>query len=75
MFGIGPQEAVVILLLLVVVFGPAKAAGIVSDLGHWVNEARRPVEEFKEELSTTTEEAFGHKKEKEPDPKKKEATV
>ncbi len=50
MFGVGPQELVVIVLLLLVVFGPIKAASMARDLGRFVNEARRPVEEFKDEL-------------------------
>ena len=56
MFGIGPQEVVIIVGLILVIFGPAKAAGIARDLGRWVNEARRPVEELKEELASSVEE-------------------
>ena len=56
MFGIGPQEVVIIVALILVIFGPAKAAGIAKDLGRWVNEARRPVEELKEELASSVEE-------------------
>ncbi len=50
MFGVGPQELVVIVLLLVVVFGPGKAVSMARDLGHFVSEARGTVEEFKGEL-------------------------
>jgi|SRR5829696_8553978 len=53
MFGIGPQEVVLIVLLLLVVFGPAKAAGMARELGQWVNEAHRPVEELKNELASS----------------------
>jgi len=49
-FGVGPQELVVIVLLLLVVFGPIKAAGMVRDLGRFANEARGHAEEFKGEL-------------------------
>ena len=56
MFGIGPQEVVIIVALILVIFGPAKATGIAKDLGRWVNEARRPVEELKEELASSVEE-------------------
>ncbi len=56
MFGVGPQEVVIIVALVLVIFGPAKAAGIARDLGRWVNEARRPVEELKEELASSVEE-------------------
>ena len=57
MFGVGPQEVVIIVALVLVIFGPAKAAGITRDLGRWVNEARRPVEELKEELASSVEES------------------
>jgi Sec-independent protein translocase protein TatA len=52
-FGVGPQEVVIIVALVLVIFGPAKAAGMARDLGRWVNEARRPVEELKEELASS----------------------
>ena len=54
MFGVGPQEVVIIVALVLVIFGPAKAAGLARDLGRWVNEARRPVEELKEELASSS---------------------
>ena len=50
MFGVGPQELVVIVLLFVVVFGPGKAVSMARDLGRLANEARGHVEEFKGEL-------------------------
>ena len=50
MFGVGPQELFVIVLLFVVVFGPVKAVSMARDLGRFVNEARGHVEEFKGEL-------------------------
>ena len=50
MFGVGPQEVVVIVLLLLVVFGPGKAVGMARDLGHFANTARDQVEEFKDEI-------------------------
>ena len=50
MFGIGPQELVVIVFLVLIVFGPGKVGHMARDLGRWVNEARSSVEEFKEEL-------------------------
>src|SRR5215216_1184107 len=53
MFGVGPQEVVIIVGLVLIIFGPAKAAGIARDLGRWVNEAHRPVEELKEELASS----------------------
>ena len=56
MLSVGPQEGVSIVGLILVIFGPAKSADISRDLGRWVNEARRPVEELKEELASSVEE-------------------
>jgi Sec-independent protein translocase protein TatA len=54
-FGIGPQELMIVALLLLIVFGPRKASSIARDVGHFVNETRRPVEEFKAELAAVVE--------------------
>jgi len=50
MFGIGPQELVLIGLLALVIFGPSKLPQMARDLGRFVTEARRSVDEFKDEL-------------------------
>ena len=50
MFGVGVQEMVLIGLLFLVIFGPSKLPQMARDLGRFVNEARRSVDEFKEEL-------------------------
>jgi Tat protein translocase TatB subunit len=50
MFGIGAQEMVIIGLLLLVVFGPAKLPGMARDFGRFVFETRRSIEEFKNDL-------------------------
>jgi TatA/E family protein of Tat protein translocase len=42
MFGIGPQELIIIGLLVLVIFGPKKLPGMAKDLGRFVNEARIP---------------------------------
>jgi Sec-independent protein translocase protein TatA len=70
-FGVGPQEVVIIVGLVLVIFGPAKAAGIARDLGRWVNEARRPVEELKEELASSVAE---YKDEDRPSAREKQKT-
>ncbi len=49
MFGVGPQEVVIIVLLLLVVFGPGKAMSMARDLGRFVSGARSTVEEFKDD--------------------------
>jgi Sec-independent protein translocase protein TatA len=54
-FGVGPQEVVVIVVLLLVVFGPGKAVGMARDLGRFANTARDQVEEFKDELLSLPE--------------------
>jgi Sec-independent protein translocase protein TatA len=53
-FGVGPQELIVVVLLVLIVFGPAKAAGVARDLGRFAGEARGQVEELKGELATTS---------------------
>jgi Sec-independent protein translocase protein TatA len=60
-FGIGPQEVMVIVLLLLVVFGPGKAVSLARDLGRFANEARGQVEDFKDELLHSEEDRDGSK--------------
>ena len=55
MFGIGPQELLIIGLLFLVIFGPMKAASMARDLGRFVNGANRTVEEFNEEILSEEE--------------------
>ena len=50
MFGIGGQELIIIGLLFLVIFGPSKLPQMARDLGKFVNEARRSMDEFKGEL-------------------------
>jgi len=52
MFGIGGQEIVIIGLLFLVIFGPSKLPQMARDVGRFVNEARRSIDEFKEELTS-----------------------
>jgi sec-independent protein translocase protein TatB len=49
-FGIGGQELVIIGLLFLVVFGPSKLPQMARDLGRFLSEARRSMDEFKDEL-------------------------
>jgi sec-independent protein translocase protein TatB len=49
-FGIGVQEMLLVGLLFLVIFGPSKLPEMARDFGRFVNEARRSVEEFKEDL-------------------------
>lgn len=50
MFGVGPQEVLVIVLLLLVIFGPDKAVGMARDLGRFASDSRDQLETFKGEL-------------------------
>jgi Tat protein translocase TatB subunit len=59
MFGVGFQEVLLVGLLLLVLFGPSKLPQMARDFGRFVNEARRSVDEFKEELMS--EEPDGRK--------------
>jgi sec-independent protein translocase protein TatB len=65
-FGIGMQEMVIVGLLFLVIFGPSKLPAMARDLGRFVNEARRSVEEFKEDL--VSEEEGGRELRKSRDP-------
>ena len=49
-FWIGFQEVLVIGVLFLILFGPSKLPQMARDLGRFVNEARRSVDEFKSEL-------------------------
>ena len=56
MFGVGPQEIVIIALLVLVIFGPNALPKMARDLGRFVSEARRSIDEFKEELTAVPDE-------------------
>lgn len=56
MFGIGGQEMVIIGLIFLVVFGPSKLPQMARDLGRFVSEARRSMDEFRGELLLGDEE-------------------
>jgi Tat protein translocase TatB subunit len=55
MFGIGGQEIVIIALLFLVIFGPSALPRMARDLGRFVTEARRSIDEFREELTAADE--------------------
>ena len=50
MFGIGPQELLLIGLLVLLIFGPAKGSGMARDLGRFVTGAQRSVDDLKSEF-------------------------
>ena len=57
MFGIGMQETVIVGLLFLVIFGPSKVPSMARDIGRFVNEARRSIEEFKEDIVSEEEDS------------------
>lgn len=61
MFGLGGSEIVIIGLLFLLIFGPSKLPQMARDIGRFVGEARRSIDEFKDELTV------------EPDPDEKPA--
>ncbi|HLL97832.1 MAG TPA: twin-arginine translocase TatA/TatE family subunit [Rubrobacteraceae bacterium] len=64
MFGIGGQEIVIIALLFLVIFGPSKLPQMARDLGRFVSEARRSIDEFKDELTAASDEDEEEKRKK-----------
>ncbi|MGB3681578.1 MAG: twin-arginine translocase TatA/TatE family subunit [Rubrobacteraceae bacterium] len=56
MFGIGPSELVIVGLLFLVIFGPSKLPQMARDAGRLMGEARRAMDDFKEELTAAGEE-------------------
>ncbi len=56
MFSIGIQETVIIGLLFLVIFGPNKLPGMARGFGRFVSGARRQLDEFKSESTSTEEE-------------------
>lgn len=51
MFGVGPTEMAIIGLLFLLIFGPGKLPQMARDLGKFVSEARRSIDEFKSEIT------------------------
>ena len=52
MFGIGPQELIIVALIALVVLGPRRLPQMAREVGHFVREARSSIEEFREELDS-----------------------
>jgi TatA/E family protein of Tat protein translocase len=61
MLGVGGSEIIIIGLLFLLIFGPSKLPQMARDIGKFVGEARRSIDEFKSELTV------------EPDPDEKPA--
>ncbi len=52
-FGIGFNELILVGLLFLILFGPSKLPQMARDIGKFVSEARRSMDEFKSELIST----------------------
>jgi Tat protein translocase TatB subunit len=66
-FGIGMQEMVIVGLIVLVIFGPKNLPGMARDVGRFVSDARRSVEEFKEDLVSEEEDGQEPLKGRDPD--------
>ena len=62
MFGVGAQEMVIIGLIALVIFGPSSLPKMARDVGRFVSEARRSIDEFKEELTSVEDDEDDDKK-------------
>jgi sec-independent protein translocase protein TatB len=52
MLGVGGSEIFIIALIFLVIFGPGSLPKMARDVGRFVTEARRAVDEFKEEITS-----------------------
>ena len=55
MLGIGPSEMVIIGLIFLVIFGPSSLPRMARDVGRFVAEARRAIDDFKDEITAAGE--------------------
>jgi sec-independent protein translocase protein TatB len=62
MFGVGPQEMVIVGLIFLVIFGPGSLPKMAKDAGRFVAEARRAIDDFKDEITAAGEDDDEDKK-------------
>ena len=62
--GIGPGEIILVAILFLLLFGPSKLPQMARDLGRFVNEARRSMDEFKSELTAGVDDDDDEKRKK-----------
>jgi sec-independent protein translocase protein TatB len=55
MLGVGGSEIIVIALIFLVIFGPNSLPKMARDLGRFVSEARRAVDDFKDEITSAAD--------------------
>ena len=56
MLGVGPSEMVIIGLIFLVIFGPSSLPRMARDVGRFVAEARRAIDDFKDEITAAGDE-------------------
>ena len=64
MFGVAPQELVIVGIIVLVLFGPGSLPKMARDVGRFVAEARRAIDDFKEEITAAGEDDEEDEKEK-----------
>lgn len=52
MLGVGGSEIVFIALIFLIIFGPGSLPKMARDVGRFVSEARRAVDDFKDEITS-----------------------
>ena len=55
MLGVGGSEIVFIALIFLIIFGPGSLPKMARDVGRFVTEARRAVDDFKYEITSAAE--------------------
>jgi Tat protein translocase TatB subunit len=70
-FGIGMQEMVIIGLIVLVIFGPKNLPNMARDVGRFVSDARRSVEEFKQDLVSEKEDGQELRNSRDPEASRK----
>lgn len=73
-FGLGPTELIVILVILLVLFGGSKLPSLAKGLGQSVKEFKKATKEEEEEAAKTTAEANAAAEPKKPEPTRTHGT-
>lgn len=64
MFGLGPTELIVILIIALVIFGPGRLAGIGGALGQAIRDFKRSLSGVQDEIKKVEKEVKEEKEEK-----------
>jgi sec-independent protein translocase protein TatB len=71
MLGVGGSEIIVIGLIFLIIFGPSSLPKMARDVGRFVTEARRAVDDFKEEITSAADDDDDDDDDEEDDRRKK----